>query len=188
MRFSLRCLIAISILSGTSSLLAQSWQNVTAKLPRAVSPTAPILLSDGSVLVHNSCGRDWYKLTPDASGSFVKEPSGPIGSLTVDHSLISNNTAFGGGAGGILNRAGTLTVTHSRITGNTGPGGAAMVTVGHGDTVGTDGGGTGTACERAAIAKTATSKAAATKTATVFFIFGESPGSFESHGKHTILR
>jgi hypothetical protein len=23
------------------------------------------------VLVHNSCGRDWYKLTPDASGSYV---------------------------------------------------------------------------------------------------------------------
>src|SRR5947208_13521746 len=61
MRFSLRCLFAISLLSGTSSLLAQSWQNVTAQLPRAVSPTAPILLSDGSVLVHNACGRDWYK-------------------------------------------------------------------------------------------------------------------------------
>src|SRR5439155_3757830 len=54
---------------------------------------------------------------------------------------------------------------------NTGPGGAAIVTVGHGDSVGTDGGGTGTACERAAIAKTATNKAAATKIATVFFIF-----------------
>ena len=59
MRFSL-CLLLISLLSGTSSLLAQSWQNVAAKLPGAVSPTAPVLLSDGSVLVHNSCGRDWY--------------------------------------------------------------------------------------------------------------------------------
>src|SRR5438067_12733233 len=82
----------------------------------------------------------------------------------------------------------SVKVNETACGANTGPGGAAMVTVGHGDTVGTDGGGTGTACERAAIAETAASKAAATKTATVFFIFGESPGSFESHGKHTILR
>ena len=71
MRFSLRFLFVISLLSNTSLLLAQSWQNVAAKLPGSVSPTAPTLLSDGSVLVHNSCGRDWYKLTPDASGSYV---------------------------------------------------------------------------------------------------------------------
>ena len=73
MRASLRCVFAVSLLfaTATPSLLAQSWQSVTAQLPRPVSPSAPILLSDGSVLVHNSCGRDWYKLTPDARGSYV---------------------------------------------------------------------------------------------------------------------
>lgn len=71
MRLSLRLLFAFALLSATSSLLAQSWQKVASKLPNSVSPTAPTLLSDGSVLIHNACGRDWYKLTPDAHGSYV---------------------------------------------------------------------------------------------------------------------
>ena len=50
--------------------------------------------------------------------------------------MISDNTAFGGGAGGILNRAGMLTVSHSRITGNTGPGGGGIAT-GPGNSSGT---------------------------------------------------
>jgi hypothetical protein len=71
MRVTLRvALIVLAILTATQ-LTAQSWQNVAAPLPRTVSPTAPILLSDGSVLVHNSCEQDWYKLTPDSSGSYI---------------------------------------------------------------------------------------------------------------------
>src|SRR5689334_21423466 len=71
MRVSFRVSFLVSLMLGAPLLSAQSWQNISAPLPRAVSPSAPILLSDGSVLVHNSCGSDWYKLTPDSSGSYV---------------------------------------------------------------------------------------------------------------------
>ena len=71
MRMSSRVSVLVWLILGATLLRAQSWQNVTAPLPRKISATAPILLSDGSVLVHNSCGPDWYKLTPDSSGSYV---------------------------------------------------------------------------------------------------------------------
>ena len=71
MRVSLRVHLIVLFTLVTTLVSAQSWQNVTAPLPKKVSPSAPILLSDGSVLVHNSCGPDWYKLTPDSSGSYV---------------------------------------------------------------------------------------------------------------------
>ncbi len=32
---------------------------------------APLLLTDGSVLVHQYCTRNWYKLTPDINGSYL---------------------------------------------------------------------------------------------------------------------
>lgn len=71
MRVSFRVIIIVSAMLGGTLLCAQSWQNVTAPLPKKVSTSAPILMSDGSVLVHNACGPDWYKLTPDSSGSYV---------------------------------------------------------------------------------------------------------------------
>jgi hypothetical protein len=71
MRVSFRVSVITSLALATTLLSAQSWQNVSASLPKSVSPSAPILLSDGSVLVHNSCGPDWYKLTPNSAGSYV---------------------------------------------------------------------------------------------------------------------
>ena len=66
-----RAIAVVVSLMVTTLLHAQSWQNVANPLPHGVSPSAPLLLSDGSVLVHNSCASDWYKLTPDLSGSYV---------------------------------------------------------------------------------------------------------------------
>lgn len=71
MRPSLRLALAILMSFAAASAFGQSWQNVKAKLPNHLSPTAPILLTDGSVLIHNQCSPDWYKLTPDASGSYL---------------------------------------------------------------------------------------------------------------------
>jgi hypothetical protein len=71
MRIGIRFAFTLSLIFVTTSLIAQSWQNVRAPLPRKISTTAPSLLSDGSVLVHNACGPDWYKLTPDSSGSYI---------------------------------------------------------------------------------------------------------------------
>lgn len=35
------------------------------------TPDTPLQLTDGSVLVHDFCTADWYKLTPDANGDYV---------------------------------------------------------------------------------------------------------------------
>jgi hypothetical protein len=71
MRVKLQMLLAIAVTCSSTLAFGQSWQNVANRLPGNVSPTAPQLLSDGTVLVHNGCGSDWYKLTPDASGNYV---------------------------------------------------------------------------------------------------------------------
>lgn len=46
------------------------WQAVRRSTP-ADSLDNPLLLTDGTVLVHQACSRNWYKLTPDATGSYV---------------------------------------------------------------------------------------------------------------------
>src|SRR5262249_3629459 len=56
--------------------MAGSWSTFTA--PPGVSADPMLLLTDGSVLVHNADGtsgagtggNDWYRLTPDASGKY----------------------------------------------------------------------------------------------------------------------
>ncbi|MDT4972806.1 MAG: hypothetical protein QOG22_2949 [Pseudonocardiales bacterium] len=56
--------------------MAGTWQTFTA--PSSVSADTMLLLTDGSVLVHNADGtsgkgtggNDWYRLTPDDSGSY----------------------------------------------------------------------------------------------------------------------
>jgi hypothetical protein len=46
------------------------WQPVTATSP-ASSLSAPLLLTDGTVLVQETCSSNWYKLTPDINGSYT---------------------------------------------------------------------------------------------------------------------
>jgi hypothetical protein len=70
-RPKLQLVMAAAFIFYSAIAFGQSWQNVSNSLPHKISPTAPQLLSDGTVLVHNACGSDWYKLTPDASGSYV---------------------------------------------------------------------------------------------------------------------
>lgn len=41
----------------------------------------PLLLTDGTVILHEACGRSWYKLTPDHSGSYVNGTWKRIASL-----------------------------------------------------------------------------------------------------------
>jgi Galactose oxidase, central domain len=56
--------------------MAGSWQTFTA--PSGISADSMLLLTDGSVLVHNADGsagqglggKDWYRLTPDDSGDY----------------------------------------------------------------------------------------------------------------------
>src|SRR5690349_11733202 len=45
-----------------------AWQPVTASAP-VVGIGAPMLMTDGTVIVHKSCTKYWHKLTPDNTGS-----------------------------------------------------------------------------------------------------------------------
>jgi hypothetical protein len=49
--------------------MANSWTSFT-NLPAGLSPDTMFLLTDGTVLVHNAYGKNWYRLTPDAQGSY----------------------------------------------------------------------------------------------------------------------
>ncbi len=49
---------------------AQTWQALTNQ-PTFPSPGTALLMTDGTVLVHDSCASDWWRLTPDPSGSYV---------------------------------------------------------------------------------------------------------------------
>jgi hypothetical protein len=41
----------------------------------------PLLMTDGTVILHEACGRSWYRLTPDLSGSYVNGTWKRIASL-----------------------------------------------------------------------------------------------------------
>lgn len=49
---------------------ASPWQAVAASAPES-GLSNPLLLTDGTVLVHVACSQHWYKLTPDINGSYV---------------------------------------------------------------------------------------------------------------------
>jgi hypothetical protein len=45
------------------------------------SPSAPLLLTDGTVIMHDQCGSLWFRLTPDINGSYVNGTWSQIASL-----------------------------------------------------------------------------------------------------------
>jgi hypothetical protein len=45
------------------------------------SPSVPLLLTDGTVIVHEQCGSRWFRLTPDIYGSYVNGTWSPLASL-----------------------------------------------------------------------------------------------------------
>jgi len=56
--------------------VAGPWQTTNNAYPGAATPGNPLLMTDGTVIVHQisndtSLGRNWYRLTPDINGSYV---------------------------------------------------------------------------------------------------------------------
>ncbi len=49
--------------------MANTWTAFT-NLPGGLQPDTMFLLTDGTVLVHNANGKDWYRLTPDSQGNY----------------------------------------------------------------------------------------------------------------------
>jgi hypothetical protein len=70
---------AFSLISVPSEALAQSWQPLVNRGP--FRPGVPLLLTDGSVMVHNILSSAWWKLTPDIHGDYVRGTWTQIASL-----------------------------------------------------------------------------------------------------------
>src|SRR5256885_3485783 len=47
----------------------------------AFAASNPLLLTDGTVIAHNACAPDWWRLTPDGHGSYVNGTWSQIASL-----------------------------------------------------------------------------------------------------------
>ena len=52
-----------------------------------------MLLTDGTVLVQDSCATDWWRLTPDQHGSYVNGTWTQVASLPTDYAPYSNSSA-----------------------------------------------------------------------------------------------
>ncbi len=57
-----------------------AWQPVTRDGP-ADALSNPLLLTDGTVIVHQACSEDWYRLTPDSNGSYINGTWSKIASM-----------------------------------------------------------------------------------------------------------
>ncbi len=65
--------LKVSFLLGfalSATALAQSWQPL--KNQPSIGASNPLLLTDGTVMVQDVGAQDWWRLTPDNSGSYVK--------------------------------------------------------------------------------------------------------------------
>ena len=71
------CLSVSLVASGIA--LAQNWTKL--KNQPQFSASNQLLLTDGTVIAHNGCGADWWRLTPDNTGSYVNGAWTQIASL-----------------------------------------------------------------------------------------------------------
>jgi hypothetical protein len=60
---------------------SQSWIPLVNQPNDALGLGNPLLLTDGTVILHQACGPSWYKLTPDQFGSYVNGTWTRIASL-----------------------------------------------------------------------------------------------------------
>lgn len=50
---------------------AGGWQQLTSTAAWTNGPDTPLLMTDGTVMVHDYCTSNWYSLKPDSSGNYV---------------------------------------------------------------------------------------------------------------------
>jgi hypothetical protein len=48
-----------------------TWQRLANRFPGKSFPDTALLLTDGTVIMHDGCSRRWYRLTPDNRGSYL---------------------------------------------------------------------------------------------------------------------
>ena len=75
-------------------LMAGVWNQLVNPFPQG-SPESMMLLTDGSVLMQNGLGstsrKDWTKLTPDASGSYLNGTYSPVASMGLERLYFPSN-------------------------------------------------------------------------------------------------
>ena len=62
-------IICVILLVGLGMMSAQTWTPLSHQ-PNFSASTA-LLLTDGTVMVHDAGAQNWWKLTPDKQGSYV---------------------------------------------------------------------------------------------------------------------
>ncbi len=72
-------IVCLVFIAGLGVVTAQSWQPLNNQ-PSFGASTA-LLLTDGTVMVHDVGARDWWKLTPASSGSYVNGTWSQLASL-----------------------------------------------------------------------------------------------------------
>src|ERR1700685_250215 len=78
-------IIASLALHGTAG--AQKWQSL--KHPPTFLTDTALLLTDGTVIVHEYCSPNWHRLTPDRTGSYVKGSWSKITSMPSDYAPLA---------------------------------------------------------------------------------------------------
>lgn len=76
------CCVVLLLCLGT--LNAQFWTPLTNQ-PNFAASTA-LLLTDGTVMVHDAGGQNWWKLTPDVTGSYINGTWSQLASLPAGYS------------------------------------------------------------------------------------------------------
>jgi hypothetical protein len=71
--------LLVVFLLGVGIASAQTWTPLLNQPPFAAGN--PLLLTDGTVIAHNTCAPDWWRLTPDSRGSYVNGTWSQIASL-----------------------------------------------------------------------------------------------------------
>jgi len=69
----------VILLAGLGKMSAQSWTPLTNQPP--FSASTAMLLTDGTVMVHDTGAQDWWRLTPDAFGSYANGTWSQLASL-----------------------------------------------------------------------------------------------------------
>src|SRR3974377_1855860 len=65
--------VAVSLLFAATQLShAQHWVPLVNQPNVNLALNNPLLLTDGTVMLHEYCGAHWWRLTPDAFGNYVK--------------------------------------------------------------------------------------------------------------------
>jgi len=77
-------LSCVVVLAGLGTISAQTWTPLTNQ-PTFAASTA-LLLTDGTIMVHDAGAQDWWKLTPDASGSYINGTWSQLASLPAGYS------------------------------------------------------------------------------------------------------